>query len=580
VRRVLGRAGQLEVAVSLGVGRARLAREASGSVLSPFTELAASEAAFVDDLGALREAYGAPLRAALEARKNRSVIVDGVGPVDALELAERVFGAADAVYAHAAEVVLPAARAAETAGAWRAMFEARAAGLADVFATYVVAYASAWENLSKACAKDARLAEIVAAGAASGANPRKHAMGSFAIMPVQRIARYEILLEATRRAVEKEGAPASEAGFADGVADLERACALARIAAAEVNVSVAADAASHSLRLTVIAGRGLVDKDRSRFSLGKGKSDPYCVVLVDGKELGRTGVRAQTLDPDWGDAEEVYYLLVVPTSQVCVRIYDEDRFSADDPMGEVCVDVGELIGDWDRFFATRDAHSAASRGAGLDGGDSTTPREAWFAVTPTAGCRCCGRLQLSLSLETFLGRGDADLERRASMASAGPAHTHALYAWLPRAEDVGAAGAGPGAAAPDAYVVLTRGGREAGRTNVHHGSNAPRWRKLNAMHVLPVDATGSVDFECRDWRRRAEEGGGLLGVASIDLGSLVDDWPVFRATHDFAGEPSAQGCRCWVLLDAPGGKGRGPAGRLLLWLRLVWNPNRFKIPST
>ena len=199
------------------------------------------------------------------------------------------------------------------------------------------------------------LAAIVSAAEADdAANPRRMTLGSLAIMPVQRITRYEILLAALRVAVARAKTK-TPAGFEDDVKALERAEALARLAAAEVNVSVATTTASHNLRLSVLAGAGLVDKDRSRFSLAKGKSDPYCVILVDGKELGRTRTIDQTLDPDWTDADETFDLLVASTSQICVRIYDEDRFSRDDPMGEVELDVGELIGNWRAFFELRDA---------------------------------------------------------------------------------------------------------------------------------------------------------------------------------------------------------------------------------
>ena len=148
---------------------------------------------------------------------------------------------------------------------------------------------SVWETWSAARKSDGDLGALVDGCEADGSrNPRKLTMQALAIMPVQRIARYELLLSALRKAVERHRRPL---GFRDDAAGLGRAEGLARLAATDVNVAAATTTASHSLRLKVLRGAGLVDKDRSALSFVKGKSDPYCVVLVDGREVGRTSTQ-------------------------------------------------------------------------------------------------------------------------------------------------------------------------------------------------------------------------------------------------------------------------------------------------
>ena len=81
-----------------------------------------------------------------------------------------------------------------------------------------------------------------------------------------------------------------------------------------------------------------------------GKSDPYAVVVWDGKELGRTGVIEQDLNPVWGDREDATFLIPPSTSknpELRVELYDSDWVSLpgqkDDFLGRAIVSGDELI---------------------------------------------------------------------------------------------------------------------------------------------------------------------------------------------------------------------------------------------
>lgn len=138
--------------------------------------------------------------------------------------------------------------------------------------------------------------------------------------------------------------------------------------------------------LKVLRGRGLVARDANYVT--EASSDPYCVVLVDDEELGRTNVINGSLDPVWSTRNSFEAVDVSPSSVVTVRLFDKDVMSEDDPMGEIRV----VIGDW---IATRDRRSPAS------------PNR-WFQVVPTAGCPCSGTLELRILLDSEKVRPHAE----------------------------------------------------------------------------------------------------------------------------------------------------------------------------
>ncbi|KAH8060511.1 hypothetical protein JL722_4614 [Aureococcus anophagefferens] len=458
--------GELEVAVAFAGGAApggsTLARVA-GAVGAASDELVAARRPRERPQGAPRRLRG-PLRLEMGTKQRR------VEQVGVLEVLDRVFEALDVVLALARRG--PAAfEAAKASGAWADCFEALAPELCDAYGAYVVAYASVWETWSAARTSDGDLGALVDGCEADvSRNPRRLTMQALAIMPVQRIARYELLLSALRKAVEKHRRPL---GFRDDAAGLGRAEGLARLAATDVNVAAATTTASHSLRL-----------------------------------------KKQTLDPDWtgagasgddDDDDACFDLLVAEASRVRVQIFDWDQWSADDPMGEVNVKIADLLEDWGRFFAARDAHGAA-----VMRGDYDDP---------------------SAERDGVATRGAA-FESKANF--------------------------------PDAYVVISVAGGEEGRTNVDHRATQPRWRKINAMHAVPVGPTDVVDLEVRDWSRRGDSSGGGLGRAALSVAALLAGDPLPDA--DLSGGAAHKGRRGTLLLRSPSG---APCGRLHARLRLV-----------
>jgi Ca2+-dependent lipid-binding protein len=88
-----------------------------------------------------------------------------------------------------------------------------------------------------------------------------------------------------------------------------------------------------TLRVHVVRARSLVAKDWSLLA-SRRRSDPYVVVVVDGIVVGKTAVAPKNLDPEWGEAFQVW----VPgngDADVELRIVDRDLVTDDESMGAV-----------------------------------------------------------------------------------------------------------------------------------------------------------------------------------------------------------------------------------------------------
>ncbi|CAH9090499.1 unnamed protein product [Cuscuta epithymum] len=88
------------------------------------------------------------------------------------------------------------------------------------------------------------------------------------------------------------------------------------------------------LKITVLKGRRLVIRDfRS--------SDPY-VILELGNQMAKTKVINSCLDPVWN--EEFTFTLSDPAASILkLRVFDKDRFKADDKMGHAHVNLHPLM---------------------------------------------------------------------------------------------------------------------------------------------------------------------------------------------------------------------------------------------
>ena len=93
-----------------------------------------------------------------------------------------------------------------------------------------------------------------------------------------------------------------------------------------------------TLTISVLAARGLKKMDRGR----KGKADPYVVLRCGGVEH-KTEMVKNTLDPEWG-ASYQFVDIQLESGMLVAEVYDHDRLSMPDPMGQVFIRVKDMDG--------------------------------------------------------------------------------------------------------------------------------------------------------------------------------------------------------------------------------------------
>lgn len=89
------------------------------------------------------------------------------------------------------------------------------------------------------------------------------------------------------------------------------------------------------LHLNIMGATGLMAADRG------GKSDPFCCVMIDGKEVYRTQTIKKTLDPVFDETCTV----IIPSrtrSEVRFKMFDWDAASDNDPLGDVVIDLTKV----------------------------------------------------------------------------------------------------------------------------------------------------------------------------------------------------------------------------------------------
>ena len=109
------------------------------------------------------------------------------------------------------------------------------------------------------------------------------------------------------------------------------------------------------LEVGVLSGRDLPKMDRF------GKSDPYCVVEVEGHKH-KTKILKKTLNPVW---KETFKFKVKDTgSRVVVTCFDWDFADEHDFMGQIVVKLDDLLdGPVDQFYTLRDADGQTLQGS-------------------------------------------------------------------------------------------------------------------------------------------------------------------------------------------------------------------------
>ena len=115
----------------------------------------------------------------------------------------------------------------------------------------------------------------------------------------------------------------------------------------------AAPSERSTVQVRVLEARGLMPMDTGAF-FGVGAADPYLVLQL-GDRTHKTKKQKGTLEPVW--EEEFSFRGVGEGQQLVVRCFDWDRFTSDDPMGQVVIPTLEMAG---------------------------MPQ--WYALQPMAGC--------------------------------------------------------------------------------------------------------------------------------------------------------------------------------------------------
>lgn len=90
------------------------------------------------------------------------------------------------------------------------------------------------------------------------------------------------------------------------------------------------------LTLDILSAKELMSMDRN------GKSDPFCIIKLDGLEIHRTDKQRRTLHPIWNDAIQ-FPLLSRSRQIVIIEVYDWDLTHNDELMGLAKLDLSLII---------------------------------------------------------------------------------------------------------------------------------------------------------------------------------------------------------------------------------------------
>lgn len=153
------------------------------------------------------------------------------------------------------------------------------------------------------------------------------------------------------------------------------------------------------VRLRVLRGVNLAAQDFYG-GLKAPSSDPYGVVIVEGKEIGQTSTRTGTLDPVWADAASSFRFETTHSARVRVCLRDWDVTQEDDPMGEVSF----VVGDVEKERRAKRVYSP----------------NVWFNVVPTGDSPNSGKVLLGIMLEDACPPEHDDVDAESSKILRGP----------------------------------------------------------------------------------------------------------------------------------------------------------------
>ncbi|CAA3015346.1 C2-DOMAIN ABA-RELATED 4-like [Olea europaea subsp. europaea] len=87
------------------------------------------------------------------------------------------------------------------------------------------------------------------------------------------------------------------------------------------------------LRVNVLRGINLAKRDTR-------SSDPYIIVKMDNQKL-KTSVVKKNVNPEWN--EELTLSITDPNLPIKLEVYDRDKFTPDDKMGDAEFDIKSFV---------------------------------------------------------------------------------------------------------------------------------------------------------------------------------------------------------------------------------------------
>ncbi|CAK9040405.1 unnamed protein product [Durusdinium trenchii] len=95
------------------------------------------------------------------------------------------------------------------------------------------------------------------------------------------------------------------------------------------------------LRVKVLGARGLLGVD---LGFTGRTSDPYCVISV-GSCSQRTSTESRTLEPDWSNDEELFFLVYHERQDLLLQVFDENVLRQDVQLAELPKSAGQTVAD-------------------------------------------------------------------------------------------------------------------------------------------------------------------------------------------------------------------------------------------
>eukprot|EP00249_Psilotum_nudum_P004198 c17742_g2_i1 orf=571-993(+) len=95
-----------------------------------------------------------------------------------------------------------------------------------------------------------------------------------------------------------------------------------------------------TLELLLLEGHGLKITDFF------GKSDPYAIVSCKGQEQKSSTIERGGADPKWN--QSFFFTIDEEVSEVTIKVFDADKFSADDAIGTATIPLANIFHEYEK----------------------------------------------------------------------------------------------------------------------------------------------------------------------------------------------------------------------------------------